>query len=56
MEATINPRIAVNLTPEDSELLDKAKAAFESRTGVSRLATTEAIRLAIKAFAREESV
>lgn len=50
-----NPRIAVNLTESDRTLLMNAKEAFESRTGVT-IPLTEAIRLAIKALAKEEGV
>lgn len=50
-----NPRIAVNLKPDDNALLLKAKAAFEDRTGV-KIPTTDAIRLAIKALAEKEGV
>lgn len=53
--ATVNPRLAVNLLPAERAMLDKAKAAFERRTGAT-IPVTEVIRLAIKAFAKQEKV
>jgi len=50
-----NPRIAVNLTEEDNELLMKAKAAIEDRLDF-KIPLTEAIRFAIKALAQKEGV
>jgi len=50
-----NPRIAVNLTNEDHDLLMKAKAALEARLGLS-IPITTAVRFAIKALAEKEGV
>jgi len=53
MENKKSHRLSMNLTQEDQDLLMSAKLYFEKRTGLS-IPITQAIRLAIRSFARQE--
>jgi hypothetical protein len=55
MNDSSNQRLYVNLKPEDRDLLEKAKAAFEKRTGAV-IPKAELFRLAIRALAKQENV